>query len=100
MWGSANDGQPGQFSTDALAGALAAIAERLWSDPDVSVVAGVRVGVDAAAAAAQARYEALVCHWSLWGHATFRRTLSGSVAVEPVQLPFTCASDWVAVPEE
>ena len=53
-------GKSGYTDVDVFSGDAAAVAERLWTDPDV--------GTNATAAAlnAEGRYHALSCHWSLW----------------------------------
>lgn len=79
MWGTGTDGKPRTLDTDLFAGGLAAVAERLWADPYFDPA-----GVEQAAAAAQARYESLQCHWSIHGAPTFSRKTKGDLSVTPI----------------
>ena len=104
-WGSSLNGQAGTIDVDIFSGGMAAVAERLWSNPPSSVHAAQ---VESAAAAAKARYHALVCHWSLWGVPTYDRAActswpcsqaGGNLSVTPVDTG-TCASAWSEPPSE
>ena len=92
MWGSGMDGMARSADVDAFSGGMAAVAERLWTNPQVGE-----------AAEAKARYHALACHWSIQGLPTFDRSpcaqwpcspAGGSLGATPVDGPFTCASAW------
>ena len=105
-WGDAFSGRVSSIDQDLFSGGLAAIAERLWSDPRCGT--GQAPACDIAAADAKNRSHALACHWSLWGMPTFDRapcadwpcsTPGGSLELTPVVMPFTCASSWSVVPE-
>ena len=105
-WGDAFSGRVSSIDQDLFSGGLAAIAERLWTDPRCGT--GTARACDIAAADAKNRSHALACHWSLWGMPTFDRapcadwpcsTPGGSLELTPVVMPFTCASSWSVVPE-
>lgn len=51
---------------------MAALAERLWSDPPLVPNAS------AAARDAEERHHALACHWAMWGVSTHTRLADGS----------------------
>lgn len=93
MWGTATDGNPMMIDLDAFAGGAAAVAERLWSDPPPGA------DIAAEATAAEARYHSHLCHWSIWGVATYQRAPGGSLSVQeiPVQTA-SCPSQWSQVP--
>ena len=105
MWGSKVDGRASSVDTDAFAGGLAAVAERLWSDPAVSVADEPK----ASAERAKQRYHQLACHWSLWGIPTYDRLecggeietkgwpcsfAGGSLSVTPIFGDGDCPADW------
>jgi hypothetical protein len=104
-WGSKVDGRKVSLDTDIFAGGLAAMAERLWSDPPPAIGGDPKAG----GVAAKARYHALACHWSLWGISTYDRLMcggeietkgwpcsyaGGSLSVTPVFGDGDCPSDW------
>lgn len=106
MWGSKVDGRSASVDTDAFAGGLAAVAERLWSDPPVAIGTDLKGG----AAMAKKRYHQLACHWSLWGIPTYDRLTcggeietkewpcsyaGGSLSVTPIFGDGDCPSDWI-----
>ena len=105
MWGSKVDGRRSSVDSDAFAGGLAAVAERLWSDPPRPVDGDPRVS----GAAAKKRYHQLACHWSMWGIPTYDRLMcggeiepkewpcsyaGGSLSVTPIFGDGDCPSDW------
>lgn len=85
MWGESVGLQ--NFDVSVWEGA-AAVAERLWSN----------LGPSVTAAAAMGRYQALSCHWSIWGLGTYHRPVSHALPVETMDVPAMCPSAWSAVP--
>ena len=86
MGGSKVDGRCASVETDAFAGGLAAVAERLWSDPP-KTQPGSNTYL---AAVAKTRYHALACHWNMWGVPTYDRLVCGG-NIEPQHWPCSYA---------